>query len=173
MCWLKDMMGKITKSLLIFRSMTEIDQLETDQAMMRKALDEAMRAYEAGEVPVGAVIVASGRVIARAHNLTERLSDVTAHAEMQAITAAAHYLGGKYLKGCTLYVTLEPCMMCAGALAWAQIDRVVYGASDPGRGGLSHPGALHPKTQLTSGVLAEDCASLLQNFFAQRRKKTP
>ena len=172
MCGLKDMASKITKSLLIFRVMTEIEQLETDQAMMRKALDEAMRAYEAGEVPVGAIVVAGGRVIARAHNLTERLNDVTAHAEMQAITAAAHYLGGKYLKGCILYVTLEPCMMCAGALAWAQIDRVVYGASDPGRGGLSQPGALHPKTQLTSGILGESCAELMQNFFAQRRKKT-
>lgn len=142
----------------------------TDQEYMQKALIEAKQAFEEGEVPVGAVIVCRDRIIARAHNLTERLTDVTAHAEMQAITAAANALGGKYLTDCTLYVTVEPCVMCAGALAWAQLSRIVYGASDPKRGfsGFA-PNALHPRTEVTKGVLAEECANLMKDFFQRRR----
>ena len=137
---------------------------------MRMALDEAARAYDEGEVPVGAVVVCSGRIIARAHNLTETLTDVTAHAEMQAITAAANHLGGKYLTGCTLYVTVEPCIMCAGALGWSQISRVVYGAADDKRGFRRYaPQALHPKTEVVEGVLADECATLMRDFFADRR----
>ena len=132
----------------------------TDQEYMQKALIEAKQAFEEGEVPVGAVIVCRDRIIARAHNLTERLTDVTAHAEMQAITAAANALGGKYLTDCTLYVTVEPCVMCAGALAWAQLSRIVYGASDPKRGfSVFAPNALHPRTEVTKGVLAKECAN--------------
>ncbi|MBL7934010.1 MAG: nucleoside deaminase, partial [Bacteroidia bacterium] len=128
------------------------------------------KAFDADEVPVGAVVVAGNRIIARAHNLTERLTDVTAHAEMQAITAAANALGGKYLLECTLYVTLEPCVMCAGALAWSQISRIVYGASDLKRGfSLLNADILHPKTQITSGIMAEDCEVLLKDFFRQKR----
>ena len=135
------------------------------------ALIEAQAAYDKGEIPVGAVVVWNGRIIARAHNLTETLHDVTAHAEMQAITAAANIMGGKYLKDCTLYVTLEPCIMCAGALGWSQISRVVYGASDPKRGySTFSPNALHPKTQVTTGILADQALQLMQSFFAQRRK---
>jgi tRNA-specific adenosine deaminase len=142
----------------------------TDQEYMQKALIEAKQAFEEGEVPVGAVIVCRDRIIARAHNLTERLTDVTAHAEMQAITAAANALGGKYLTDCTLYVTVEPCVMCAGALAWAQLSRIVYGASDPKRGfSVFAPNALHPRTEVTKGVLAEECASLMKDFFQRRR----
>lgn len=142
----------------------------TDQEYMQKALIEAKQAFEEGEVPVGAVIVCRDRIIARAHNLTERLTDVTAHAEMQAITAAANALGGKYLTDCTLYVTVEPCVMCAGALAWAQLSRIVYGASDPKRGfSVFAPDALHPRTEVTRGVLAEDCANLMKDFFQRRR----
>lgn len=142
----------------------------TDQEYMQKALIEAKQAFEEGEVPVGAVIVCRDRIIARAHNLTERLTDVTAHAEMQAITAAANALGGKYLTDCTLYVTVEPCVMCAGALAWAQLSRVVYGASDPKRGfSVFAPNALHPRTEVTKGVLAEECANLMKDFFQRRR----
>jgi len=142
----------------------------TDQEYMQKALIEAKQAFEEGEVPVGAVIVCRDRVIARAHNLTERLTDVTAHAEMQAITAAANALGGKYLTDCTLYVTVEPCVMCAGALAWAQLSRIVYGASDPKRGfSVFAPNALHPRTEVTKGVLAEECANLMKDFFQRRR----
>jgi len=142
----------------------------TDQEYMQKALIEAKQAFEEGEVPVGAVIVCRDRIIARAHNLTERLTDVTAHAEMQAITAAANALGGKYLTDCTLYVTVEPCVMCAGALAWAQLSRIVYGASDPKRGfSVFAPDALHPRTEVTKGVLAEDCANLMKDFFQRRR----
>lgn len=138
---------------------------------MREALKEARTAGEKDEVPVGAVIVAGNRVIARAHNLTETLNDVTAHAEMQAITAAASYLGGKYLKDCTLYVTLEPCTMCAGALYWAQITRIVYGASDPKRGfSLSPVSPLHPSTGVTFGILEPECAGLLKDFFERKRK---
>ena len=143
----------------------------TDENYMKMALIEAQAAYDKGEIPVGAVVVWNGRIIARAHNLTETLHDVTAHAEMQAITAAANIMGGKYLKDCTLYVTLEPCIMCAGALGWSQISRVVYGASDPKRGySTFSPNALHPKTQVTSGILADQALQLMQSFFAQRRK---
>lgn len=142
----------------------------TDQEYMQKALNEAKQAFEEGEVPVGAVIVCRDRIIARAHNLTERLTDVTAHAEMQAITAAANALGGKYLTDCTLYVTVEPCVMCAGALAWAQLSRIVYGASDPKRGfSVFAPNALHPRTEVTEGILAEECANLMKDFFQRRR----
>jgi len=141
-----------------------------DEYYMRKALEEAHRAFEEDEVPVGAVIVAGDRIIARSHNLTERLCDVTAHAEMQAITAAASTLGGKYLTDCTLYVTVEPCTMCAGAISWAQLGRLVYGAEDVKRG-FTHfaPLCLHPKTEVLRGVLAEDAARLMQNFFKKRR----
>lgn len=142
----------------------------TDQEYMQKALIEAKQAFEEGEVPVGAVIVCRDRIIARSHNLTERLTDVTAHAEMQAITAAANALGGKYLTDCTLYVTVEPCVMCAGALAWSQLSRIVYGASDPKRGfSVFAPNALHPRTEVTKGVLAEECANLMKDFFQRRR----
>lgn len=141
-----------------------------DIRYMKMALDEASKAYEQGEVPVGAVVVCQGRVIARAHNLTETLTDVTAHAEMQAITAAANYLGGKYLNECTLYVTVEPCVMCAGALGWAQTKRVVFGAADEKRGFQRFaPQALHPKTEVVSGVMADECAALMKAFFSSRR----
>lgn len=137
---------------------------------MKKALDEARLAAEEGETPVGAVVVCGGRIVARAHNLTERLTDATAHAEMQAITAAENALGGKYLNQCTLYVTLEPCVMCAGAMNWAQLRRLVYGASDEKRGFLRYkPLALHPKTEVTGGVMAEECAALLKCFFKGKR----
>lgn len=141
-----------------------------DEYFMRQALQEAHRAFDKGEVPVGAVIVSNQRIIARAHNLTEVLTDVTAHAEMQAITAAANVMGGKYLIDCTLYVTVEPCPMCAGALRWAQIARIVYGAPDEKRGYSrisSH--LLHPKTTVTSGIMADDCADLMKLFFARFR----
>ena len=137
---------------------------------MRKALEEAQRAFEADEVPVGAVVVAQGHIIARAFNRTQALNDVTAHAEMQAITSAAHYIGGKYLHKCTLYVTLEPCQMCAGALFWSQISEVVYGATDPKRGYLALGTQLHPKTQVTSGVLTRECSGLLDEFFKNKRR---
>ena len=141
-----------------------------DIRYMQMALDEAARAYDQGEVPVGAVVVCKGRVIARAHNLTEMLTDVTAHAEMQAVTAAANYLGGKYLVDCTLYVTVEPCIMCAGALGWAQLGRLVYGAADEKRGFQRFaPQALHPKTEVVTGILGEECAALMKQFFSQRR----
>ena len=141
-----------------------------DIRYMKMALDEASKAYEQGEVPVGAVVVCQGRVIARAHNLTETLTDVTAHAEMQAITAAANYLGGKYLNECTLYVTVEPCVMCAGALGWAQTKRIVFGAADEKRGFQRFaPQALHPKTEVVSGVMADECAALMKAFFSSRR----
>ncbi|HMM15917.1 MAG TPA: nucleoside deaminase [Petrimonas sp.] len=141
-----------------------------DTYFMRQALIEAQRAYDKNEVPVGAVVVANHRIIARAHNLVETLNDVTAHAEMQAITAAANVLGGKYLTDCTLFVTVEPCPMCAGALGWAQLSRVVYGASDEKRGfSKSEPSVLHPKTTVTSGVLAEECAKLMKAFFEKIR----
>lgn len=141
-----------------------------DNYFMKLALQEAHKAFERGEVPVGVVVVANQRVIARAHNLTEVLNDVTAHAEMQAITSAADVLGGKYLNDCTLYVTVEPCPMCAGALRWAQLSRLVYGASDPKRGySTISPFLLHPKTEVTSGVMADDCSDLMQLFFKQLR----
>jgi tRNA(adenine34) deaminase len=143
----------------------------SDESYMRQALNEAKEAYNKGEIPVGAVVVWNNRIIARAHNLTETLHDVTAHVEMQAITAAANIMGGKYLKDCTLFVTLEPCIMCAGALGWSQISRVVYGASDPKRGySTFSPNALHPKTEVTSGILADEALELMQSFFAARRK---
>ena len=139
---------------------------EDDKKYMQAALAEAQRAGDEGEVPIGAVVVCQGRIIARAHNLTETLNDVTAHAEMQAVTAAADNLGGKYLDVCTLYVTVEPCTMCAGALGWAQLGRLVYGASDPKRGyTVFAPNALHPKTEVTAGVMAEECGELVTNFF--------
>lgn len=136
---------------------------------MREALKEAEKAAEKGEVPVGAVVVAGNRIIGRGHNLTEQLNDVTAHAEMQAVTAAANYLGGKYLTECTLYVTLEPCVMCAGALFWSQISRVVVGAPDPKRGFLLRGELLHPKTHYHQGVCAQACSDLLKTFFARLR----
>lgn len=137
---------------------------------MRRALQEAEAARDAGEIPVGAIVVAGDRIIARAHNLTETLSDVTAHAEMQAITSAANQLGGKYLTDCTLYVTLEPCVMCAGAIGWSQLRRVVYGASDEKRGFTKFaPKALHPKCMVTTGVLEEECRQLMTDFFRSRR----
>ncbi len=142
----------------------------TDADFMKMALAEARQAFDEGEVPVGAVVVCKGRVIARAHNLTEALTDVTAHAEMQAITAAASWLGGKYLTDCTLYVTVEPCTMCAGAIAWAQVSRLVWGADDEKRGFRRFaPDALHPRTEVVAGVLADDCAALMQQFFKERR----
>lgn len=141
-----------------------------DEEFMRKALAEAQAAFDEDEIPVGAVIVCQGRIISRAHNLTEMLHDVTAHAEMQAITAGANMLGGKYLKDCTLYVTVEPCIMCAGAIGWAQISRVVYGAGDEKRGYTKYaPEALHPKTTVTSGVLEDECRALMINFFERKR----
>lgn len=146
------------------------NQQTKDEKFMRMALTEAHEAGAAGEIPIGAVVVCRDKIIARAHNLTETLHDVTAHAEMQAITAAADSLGGKYLKGCTLYVTVEPCVMCAGALGWSQIERVVYGAADEKRGfSRFAPEALHPKTTVVSGVLEEECRQLMQDFFKSRR----
>lgn len=145
--------------------------LYSDEYFMREALKQAHLAFEADEVPVGAVVVAQQRIIARAHNLTERLTDVTAHAEMQAITAASHGLGAKYLPDCTLYVTLEPCVMCAGALFWAQIGRVVFGAYDQKRGFSSWKQLeLHPKTEVVGGLLGDASAELLQQFFKAKRK---
>ena len=160
-----------------------VEPIFTDAYFMKLALAEAALAFEKGEVPVGALVVANDRIIARGHNLTEQLTDVTAHAEMQAITAAAHHLGGKYLHNCTLYVTLEPCLMCAGALYWSQISKVVYGASDPKSGCLSvfsqhqvslsapkspPPSSLHPTTEVIGGVMATEATQLLQDFFAKK-----
>lgn len=142
----------------------------SDQHFMEQALREARLAYEEGEIPVGAVVVSQNQIIARTRNQTERLQDVTAHAEILAITAAADYLGGKYLDDCTLYVTLEPCVMCAGALAWAQLGKLVYGAADEKRGFMRHGRALlHPKTEVAYGILEEECGALLKEFFAARR----
>ena len=150
--------------------MTTEEQRKKDEQFMRKALAEAQRAFDEGEIPIGAVIVCQDRIIARAHNLTETLCDVTAHAEMQAITAAANELGGKYLTDCTLYVTVEPCTMCAGALGWAQVTRVVYGCRDEKRGYSDYaPHALHPKCSVTAGVLEADCRQLMQEFFRSKR----
>jgi tRNA(adenine34) deaminase len=145
---------------------------KSDADFMREALKEAKKAFEINEVPIGAVIVSDGKIIARAHNLTEKLNDVTAHAEMQAFTSAAEYLGGKYLKDCTLYVTIEPCAMCSGASYWTQIRRIVYGAKDSKRG-VSKLGVslFHPKTAIQFGVLEDDCATLMQSFFDQKRGK--
>lgn len=137
---------------------------------MKKALEEARKAFSEDEIPVGAVVVCGDRIIARTHNLTETLTDVTAHAEMQAITAAANALGGKYLTECTMYVTMEPCVMCAGAIGWAQVHRLVFGAADEKRGYQRYaPQALHPKTEVVPGVLSEDCAALMRDFFKRRR----
>jgi tRNA(adenine34) deaminase len=147
-----------------------MDPIFTDAYFMKKALQEAEMAFEKGEIPVGAVVVVEDRIIARNHNLTELLQDVTAHAEMQAITSAAHFLGGKYLKNCSLYVTLEPCQMCAGALYWSQLSKLVYGASDDQRGFVQLGTQLHPKTVVVSGVMADEAAELMKRFFAQRRK---
>lgn len=145
-------------------------QTRIDERFMRMALDEARQAAELGEVPVGAVVVSRGRVIGRGHNLTESLADVTAHAEMQAITAAAQTLGGKYLKDCTLYVTVEPCLMCGGAIGWSQLSRIVYGASDAKRGvSRFTDSAYHPRATVTSGILAEECSALMTEFFKSRR----
>jgi len=140
-----------------------------DIYFMKKALQEAQQAYDKGEVPVGAVIVLKNQIIARAHNLTERLNDVTAHAEMQAFTSAADFLGGKYLKDCVLYVTLEPCQMCAGASYWTQIGKIVYGASEPKLGFSVLGTKLHPKTKVVTGVLEEECSQLLKKFFIEKR----
>jgi tRNA(adenine34) deaminase len=142
----------------------------SDEHFMREALKEAKRAFDADEVPVGAVIVANNRIIARAHNLTERLTDVTAHAEMQAITAAANALGGKYLTDCTMYITLEPCVMCAGALHWSQVTRIVFGAFDAKRGYQRFGNLLHPKTKIEGGLLGDECAELLKTFFQKKRE---
>ncbi|WP_010134344.1 nucleoside deaminase [Ochrovirga pacifica] len=142
-----------------------------DEYFMKKALNEAYIALEKGEVPVGAIIVMNDQVIARGHNLTEQLNDVTAHAEMQAFTAAANFLGGKYLPQCTLYVTLEPCQMCAGASYWAQLGKIVYGAADLQRGYRVLNTKLHPKTKVVSGVLEQECADLLKAFFLTKRNK--
>ena len=136
---------------------------------MQKALQEAEKAFEAGEVPVGAIITINEKIIAKAHNLTEMLHDVTAHAEIQAITSASEYLGGKYLKDCTLYVTLEPCVMCAGALYWSQIGRIVYGASDTKRGYHLHGDLLHPRTEVVQGVLVDECRIWFTTFFQKKR----
>ncbi len=144
--------------------------MTTDERYMRLALDEAQKALAQGEIPIGAVVVADGQVIGRGHNLTETLHDVTAHAEMQAITAAAEYLGGKYLDKCALYVTVEPCVMCAGAIGWSQLGRLVYGASDEKRGFQRFaPQALHPKTVVMNGVLETECATFMKDFFKGKR----
>ena len=146
--------------------------MENDTRYMTMALAEAQKAFAMGEVPVGCVIVADAQVVGRGHNLTETLADVTAHAEMQAITAATNTLGGKYLTQCTLYVTVEPCVMCAGAIGWAQVQRVVYGASDEKRGFTVYaPKALHPKCTVSSGVLEAECRELMQSFFAKKRSR--
>lgn len=150
--------------------MEQQDQTSKDENYMRKALAEAQEAFKAGEIPVGAVVVCRDRIISRAHNLTETLCDVTAHAEMQAITAAANTLGGKYLTECTLYVTVEPCVMCAGAIGWAQIPRIVYGATDDKRGYRRFaPQAVHPKAVVIGGVLEGECSELMKEFFRNRR----
>lgn len=147
-----------------------MDQSQIDERYMREALKEAQKAAENEEVPIGAIVVCQNQIIARAHNLTETLNDPTAHAEMQAITSATNFLGGKYLDQCTLFVTVEPCPMCAGALYWAQLSRLVYGASDPKRGfSLFEKNILHPKTEVLSGVLKDECSSLVTNFFIKKR----
>jgi len=147
-----------------------MEQDQVDERYMREALKEAQKATEKDEVPIGAIVVCQNQIIARAHNLTETLNDPTAHAEMQAITSATNYLGGKYIDQCTLYVTVEPCPMCAGALYWAQLGRLVYGAQDPKRGyNLYEKTILHPKTIITGGVLKDECSSLVSNFFMKKR----
>lgn len=147
-----------------------MEQREVDEQYMRKALQEAEAACQKGEIPIGAVVVCKGRIISRAHNLTETLHDVTAHAEMQAITAAADLLGGKYLTDCTLYVTIEPCTMCAGAIGWAQVPRIVYGAPDEKRGYRHYaPHAMHPRADIVGGILEDECRELMQKFFRDKR----
>lgn len=146
-----------------------MNEIFTDEYFMNLALKEAQKAFEAGEIPVGAVVVSNNKVIGKGYNLTERLNDVTAHAEMQAITAAANYLGAKYLVDCALYVTLEPCVMCGGALYWSQISKVVFGASDEKRGCGKYDQIYHPKTELKAGILAEECAELMKTFFKNKR----
>jgi tRNA(adenine34) deaminase len=154
------------QNLWLIKYMTENNHIQ----YMRQALVEAQKAFNRGEVPIGTVIVCNDRIIARGHNLTETLNDVTAHAEMQALTAASNFLGGKYLTGCTLYVTVEPCVMCAGALGWSQISKIVYGASDEKRGFTQYaPKSLHPKTTVVSGVLETECRLLIQDFFKKKR----
>ena len=146
------------------------EEIQKDEQYMRRALDEARQALEEGEIPIGAVVVAKGRIISRAHNQTETLNDVTAHAEMLAITAAANALGGKYLTDCTLYVTVEPCPMCAGAIGWAQVPRIVYGAADEKRGYRRYaPNVLHPRANAIGGILEEECRQLMQDFFKSKR----
>ena len=157
--------------MMIYYSENETKDTNPDVYFMRQALLEAQKAGERDEVPIGAIIVCQGRIVGRGHNLTETLTDVTAHAEMQAITAAAQFLGGKYLTDCTLYVTVEPCVMCAGALGWSQISSIVYGASDEKKGFLRFaPNALHPKTEIRSGVLRDECSQLVKMFFKNKRK---
>lgn len=146
-------------------------ELFSDEYFMREALKEAHKAFEKDEVPIGCVIVAQNRVIARGYNLTETLNDVTAHAEMQAITSASTFIGGKYLKGCTIYITLEPCLMCAGALRWSQISRIVFGATDTKYGFTQQTQVVHPKTEVLGGVMKDDCSDLLTYFFQEKRKK--
>jgi tRNA(adenine34) deaminase len=146
-----------------------MENIFTDEYFMKKALQEAETAFDKGEIPVGAIIVIDNKVIARSHNLTELLNDVTAHAEMQSITAAANFLGGKYLKGCTLYVTLEPCQMCAGALYWSQISKIVFGAQDEQRGFSTLGTKLHPKTEVKQGVLAQESSDIMKRFFSKKR----
>ena len=148
---------------------TNLETIFTDEYFMKKALQEAEIAFEKDEIPVGAVIVVNDTIIARTHNLTELLHDVTAHAEMQAITSAANFLGGKYLKGCTLYVTLEPCQMCAGALYWSQISKIVFGATDSKRGYKTLGTQIHPKTEVVSGILEKECAELMTSFFQKKK----
>lgn len=151
--------------------MTPEEQLRIDEKFMRLAINEARKALQESEVPIGAVIVADGAVVGRGHNLVETLCDATAHAELQAVTAASSTLGGKYLNECTLYVTVEPCVMCAGAIAWSQVGRVVYGAADPKRGYTTVEGRiLHPKTVVTAGILADECEALMSGFFADLRR---
>ena len=148
-----------------------MNQEQKDQYFMQKALQEAKVAFEKNEVPVGAIVVSNDKIIARCHNLTETLNDVTAHAEMQAITSASNHIGGKYLNDCTMYVTLEPCQMCAGAMYWAQLLRLVYGASDPHRGYKLLGTKIHPKTKVTSGVMSKECKLLIDAFFIKKRKE--
>ena len=146
-----------------------MENIFTDEYFMKKALQEAYTAFDKDEIPVGAIVVINNRVIAKSHNLTELLNDVTAHAEMQAITASANFLGGKYLTNCTLYVTIEPCQMCAGALYWSQISKIVFGASDVQRGFTKMGTQLHPKTIVVSGVLEDECGNLMKDFFRKKR----
>lgn len=146
-----------------------MNNIFTDEYFMRIALSEAKFAFENGEIPIGAVVVANNSIIAKTHNLTETLTDVTAHAEIQAISAAANTIGGKYLKNCTIYITVEPCQMCAGALYWSQISKIVYGASDNKRGYTEMGGQLHPKTEIVTGVLEVECSALMKEFFQKKR----